>query len=80
MQDADTQACTTTGTSKTGSQVRQCPTHTGSDRPLIAHSIAVNLCLSRQRDFYHKCHRCQYRGKPVDFVAPDDTGAASASA
>lgn len=42
--------------------MRQCPTLPGDDRPLIAHTIANPLCLQRQRDFYHKCHRCVFRG------------------
>ena len=47
--------------------MRHCPTLDGDDRPLIAHTIGAGLCLSRQRTFYHKCHRCLYRGKPADF-------------
>ena len=52
-------------------EVRQCPTHRGDARPLIAHHVGVNLCLSRQRDFYHKCHRCVYRGKSATYVLPE---------
>lgn len=48
--------------------MRQCPTLPGDERALIAHTIPGLLCLERQRDFYHKCHRCVFRGKPVDFV------------
>jgi hypothetical protein len=48
--------------------MRQCPTLPGDDRPLIAHSIVNGVCMERQRDFYHKCHRCVFRGKPADFV------------
>ena len=47
--------------------MRHCPTLDGENRPLIAHTIGAGLCLSRQRGFYHKCHRCLYRGKPADF-------------
>jgi hypothetical protein len=25
--------------------------------------ITAEICLSRQRAFYHKCHRCVFRGK-----------------
>ena len=48
--------------------MRQCPTLEGDDRPLIAHTIGPGLCLSRQRTYYHKCHRCIYRGKPASYV------------
>lgn len=48
--------------------MRQCPTLPGADRPLIAHTIGCGLCMARQRDFYHKCHRCVYRAQPADFV------------
>jgi hypothetical protein len=24
--------------------------------------------MQRQREFYHKCHRCVFGGKPTDFV------------
>ena len=46
----------------------QCPTLQGDDRPLIAHTIGPGLCLSRQRTYYHKCHRCIYRGQPSSYV------------
>lgn len=52
--------------------VRQCPTLPQVERPLIAHTIGKNLCLSRQREFYHKCHRCLYRGKGADFELSAD--------
>jgi hypothetical protein len=45
--------------------MRQCPTPEGAYHPLIAHRITSALCLARQRDFYHKCHRCRYRGQPA---------------
>ena len=48
--------------------MRHCPTLPGDDRPLIAHTIASGLCMERQRDFYHKCHRCIYRGRAADYV------------
>ena len=50
--------------------MRQCPTLEGEGTPLITHMIVVDDCLSRQRGFYHKCHRCVYRGKPVGYEAP----------
>jgi hypothetical protein len=53
--------------------MRQCPTLEGDDRPLIAHMIGSQLCFSRQRTNYHKCHRCVYRGKPADFT-PEAVG------
>ena len=61
--------------------MRQCPTLAGDDRPLIAHSIANTLCSKRQREFYHKCHRCVFRGKPADYEvaapgAPEDPAVA----
>ena len=57
--------------------MRQCPSLCGDERPLITHSISSGLCLQRQRDFYHKCHRCEYRGKAADFVVPEaDLGTA----
>ena len=48
--------------------MRQCPTLAGDDRPLFAHSIANDVCMQRQREFYHKCHRCVFRGEAADFV------------
>ncbi len=50
---------------------RQCPTPQGDLRPLIAHQVAVAVCMTRQREFYHKCHRCMYRGKPASFELED---------
>ena len=35
---------------------------------LITHCIDPSTCVRRQSEFYHKCHRCVFRGKPVDFV------------
>lgn len=57
--------------------MRQCPTLPGDDRPLIAHSIENGVCTQRQREFYHKCHRCLFRGKAADFTLdppPDAPG------
>lgn len=51
--------------------LRQCPTLRGAGRSLIAHRIDCGLCQQRQRDMYHKCHRCVYQGKPADFVAEE---------
>lgn len=48
--------------------MRQCPTIEGDFRPLIVQSIDACQCFARQRDFYHKCHRCVFRGKSADFV------------
>ena len=48
--------------------MRQCPTLEGESRPLIAHRIEACLCLARQRELYHKCHRCVYRGKAAGYV------------
>lgn len=54
--------------------MRQCPTLEGESRPLIAHRIEASSCLARQRELYHKCHRCVYRGKPATYVHPGDAG------
>jgi hypothetical protein len=51
--------------------VRQCPTLSGNSQALITHRIEVGQCMKRQREFYHKCHRCQYRGQAADFVAEE---------
>ena len=45
--------------------MRQCPTHEAEGRPLITHQIGACQCLQRQRESYHKCHSCAYRGKPA---------------
>jgi hypothetical protein len=34
---------------------------------LITHRIGVDVCLARQRTFFHKCHRCIYRGQAADW-------------
>jgi hypothetical protein len=51
--------------------MRTCPTVQGSPSPLITHRIGVDVCLARQRTFFHKCHRCVYRGKPADWKADE---------
>ena len=51
-----------------GNWQRQCPTLPGELRSLITHKIERGLCQQRQREYYHKCHRCVYRGKPTDWV------------
>ncbi len=48
--------------------MRQCPTLPGDDRPLFAHSVTSGVCMRRQREYYHKCHRCVFRGESADFV------------
>ena len=47
--------------------MRLCPTVDGSASPLITHRIGTEVCLARQSTFFHKCHRCQYRGKAADW-------------
>ena len=49
--------------------LRQCPTQVDA-QPLIAHRIEPCVCLERQRQLYHKCHKCVYRGEPANWVAP----------
>ena len=48
--------------------MRHCPTLASDIRPLIAQSIQSDLCMARQRGFYHKCHRCVYSGEAADFA------------
>ncbi|MBL8752012.1 MAG: hypothetical protein JNK15_01820 [Planctomycetes bacterium] len=43
--------------------MRLCPSVEGSASPLITHRIGVDVCMARQRTFFHKCHRCIYRGQ-----------------
>jgi hypothetical protein len=38
---------------------------------LITHRIGVDVCFARQRTFFHKCHRCIYRGKAASWE-PDE--------
>jgi hypothetical protein len=48
--------------------MRDCPTPGGSaPPPLITHRIGGEVCLLRQRTFFHKCHRCIYRGHAADW-------------
>ncbi len=49
--------------------MRLCPSVEGSPSPLITHRIGVDVCMARQRTFFHKCHRCIYRGKAADWQA-----------
>lgn len=46
---------------------RICPSVEGSTSPLITHRIGVDVCLAQQRTFFHKCHRCIYRGKAANW-------------
>jgi hypothetical protein len=34
---------------------------------LITHRIGVDVCFARQRTFFHKCHRCIYRGQAANW-------------
>jgi hypothetical protein len=43
--------------------MRTCPSVEGSASPLITHQIGADVCMARQRTFFHKCHRCIYRGQ-----------------
>lgn len=45
--------------------MRQCPSVEGTASPLITHRIGAEVCLARQQTFFHKCHRCIYRGQPM---------------
>ena len=65
-----------------GRCTRQCPTPVGDARSLITHRIGVAECMRHQREFYHKCNRCQYRGKAADYSVeqPIEEAAQSASA
>jgi hypothetical protein len=47
--------------------MRLCPSVEGSAPPLITHRIGVEVCLARQRTFFHKCHRCIYRGQAANW-------------
>lgn len=60
------------------SGMRFCPTVEGSSAPLITHQIGVDTCMARQRTFYHKCHRCQYRGKSAAFQLTQPVDGAAA--
>lgn len=60
--------------------MRLCPTVEGPASPLITHLIGVDVCMSRQRAFYHKCHRCQFRGKAANWEPPVGSVAETAAA
>ena len=47
--------------------MRNCPSVDGSATPLITHRIDSDVCMARQRTFFHKCHRCIYRGKSASW-------------
>lgn len=47
--------------------MRLCPSVEGSATPLITHRIGVEVCMARQGTFFHKCHRCIYRGRAADW-------------
>lgn len=49
--------------------LRRCPSPSGFMLPLIIQAIRPEVCMQRQREFYHKCHRCQFRGKSADYEA-----------
>ncbi len=54
---------------------RECPTRVDGGHPLICHQIDVQVCQSRQRGHYHKCHTCLYRndaGVPRVHVLPPE--------
>lgn len=51
--------------------MRQCPSPRGNAYALITHRIDVPTCFKRQREFYHKCHRCQFAGQAADFCLDD---------
>jgi hypothetical protein len=50
--------------------MRLCPSVEGSAPPLITHRIGVDVCMARQRTFFHKCHRCIYRGQAANWEPP----------
>ncbi len=52
--------------------MRLCPSVEGSASPLITHRIGADVCMARQRTFFHKCHRCIYRGQAADWK-PDES-------
>jgi hypothetical protein len=47
--------------------MRLCPSVEGSASPLITHRIGVEVCMARQGTFFHKCHRCIYRGQAASW-------------
>lgn len=34
---------------------------------MITHRIGTDVCMARQRSFFHKCHRCIYRGQAAEW-------------
>ncbi|MBL8729040.1 MAG: hypothetical protein JNM25_11455 [Planctomycetes bacterium] len=38
---------------------------------MITHRIGADVCLARQQTFFHKCHRCVYRGQAADWQPPE---------
>lgn len=52
--------------------MRLCPSVEGSASPLITHRIGSDVCMARQRTFFHKCHRCIYRGQAADWKPPEE--------
>ena len=52
------------------SQRRLCPTRSNGAHTLIAHWITPDTCLARQRQGYHKCFACAYRGLAAGAVLP----------
>ena len=53
--------------------MRHCPSTAGSaPPPLITHRIGVEVCLVRHRTFFHKCHRCIFRGQAATWE-PEET-------
>jgi len=47
--------------------MRLCPTVDGHATPLITSMISSVTCMAQQRCFYHKCHRCIFRGQPANW-------------
>jgi len=47
--------------------MRTCPSVEGSASPLITHRIGAEVCMARQNTFFHKCHRCIYRGQAASW-------------
>ncbi len=43
-----------------GNGFLNCPSRLDSSpNPIITHLISKELCLQRQREFFHKCHSCK---------------------
>jgi len=44
---------------RSGNGMLRCPTRPeGQPKALISHLITRDLCLQRQREFFHKCPTC----------------------